>query len=225
MAKAGKVSSALFPNPFEKRDERPCGILPERQYFLIVCEGKKTETYYFESIKRILPHHMVNQITITGTGKNTLSLVNHAQNEVDKRRKSGSPPYDSIWVVFDRDSFNADDFDNAIFSIEKKSSKTERWMAAWSNEAFEIWFIMHFRDQTGAPLSRKVYKKVLTKEIGRSYKKNAKDMFAILKPHLKEAIKRAKTSLRLQSDKPFHDKNPATTVHILVEELLKYIGG
>ena len=55
------------------------------------------------------------------------------------------------------------------------------------------------------------------------YEKNAKDMFEILKPHVVDAIERADAALRLQSGKPYHDQNPATTVHLLVKELLSYL--
>jgi hypothetical protein len=48
---------------------------PSRRYYLIVCEGEKTEPNYFESLKRKLPDNIVKRISIQGVGKNTLSLL------------------------------------------------------------------------------------------------------------------------------------------------------
>ena len=223
MAKAGHLSKESLANFSAQEIKRPHGNLPKRRYYLIVCEGKETEPNYFEAIRRILPPSMVHRVTISGTGRNTLSLVDYAQKLVDKRRKTSFPPYYKIWLVFDRDSFSGCDFDNAIFSINNKCSDAEHWQAAWSNEAFELWYILHFKDQTGGPLSRQQYKAILTKEMGRRYEKNATDMFELLKPHIYKAIQRAEDALSRQSGKPFHEQNPATTVHKLVEELLEYI--
>ncbi len=223
MAKPGKLSTNLLAEFSSEKAKRPFGNLPPRRYYLIVCEGEETESNYFDAIKKILPPEMVNRITITGTGRNTMSLVEYAQKEVDKRRESDRPPYHNIWVVFDRDSFNADDFDNAISSIESKSTETEIWQAAWSNEAFELWYILHFRDQTGGSLHRQDYQDILAEEMHRPYEKNAKDMFDLLKPYVVKAIKRANAALKQQKGKAYHEQNPATTVQRLVKELLSYI--
>ena len=63
----------------------------------------------------------------------------------------------------------------------------------------------------------------MAKLMDRPYKKNAEDMFELLMPYVVEAINRADTALRLQHGKPYHDQNPATTVHLLVKELLSYL--
>lgn len=223
MAKAGKVSQDVLAEFSTPKNKRPFGNIPQRRYYLIVCEGEETEPNYFEAIKRILPPAMISRVSITGTGRNTRSLVDYTQKLVDLRHKSDLPPYYKIWVVFDRDSFDPSDFDNAISMIESKSSASEKWQAAWSNEAFELWYILHFRSQAGGALHRQEYQNILATEMDRPYKKNAEDMFELLKPNVVQAITRADTALRLQSGKPPHAQNPATTVHILVKELLSYL--
>lgn len=222
MAKAGKIPQSYQNDFCPSYIKRTSDIRPRRRYYLIVCEGKKTEPNYFEAIQRILPRNML-QLTIRGTGRNTLSLVAYTQNMVAERCRAGEPPYNNVWVVFDKDSFRNDLFDNAIAAINSNSNSKVKWQAAWSNEAFELWYILHFSAQTGGGLSRNAYKKKLTLAMGRPYKKNSPDMFDLLKPHIKDAITRAETSLNLQRGKPFHAQNPATTVHLLVQELLQYI--
>ena len=227
MAKAGKVSTNLQHNILERRNKRRSGQRPRRRYYLIVCEGEATEPNYFDAIRKILPNEMVKRISISGEAKNTLSLVKETERLVTERRKSSCPPYYKIWVVFDKDSFPDDDFDNAIEQIESRSFSdgfhTEEWHAAWSNEAFELWYILHFREQVGGPLSRKTYSDILTQEMGRKYEKNAGDMFDLLRSKLNLAIDRAARALQSQAGKSYHEMNPATTVHILVSELMKYI--
>jgi len=224
MSKCGKLSEetiASFSRPVSS--SRPYGNRPPRRYYLIVCEGEKTEPNYFESIRKILPKEMVTRVTIEGTGRNTLSLIDYAKQEIEKRKQAGGPPYYHIWLVFDRDSFDADDFDNAIRCIEQKSSASETWNAAWSNEAFELWYILHYRTQTGGALSRKAYQDILESDMGRPYKKNALDMFDLIRDRTQQAIRRAETARKLLADQPFHNQNPATTVHRLVNQLLRYL--
>ena len=86
---------------------------PERRYFLIVCEGAKTEPNYFEAFRAGLPKGTV-QVEIYGEGMNTLSLVDRA-GDIRDRTVGDGRTVDKLWVVFDRDSFLPDDFDNAIF--------------------------------------------------------------------------------------------------------------
>ena len=67
--------------------------------------------------------------------------------------------FDRVWVVFDRDDFN--DFNEAIALAERKGYK-----AAWSNEAFELWYLLHFIYLDTA-ISRADYIKKLENEIRR----------------------------------------------------------
>lgn len=116
-----------------------------RKRILIVCEGEKTEPNYFKSIRNSLPPGVAT-VDVVGLGMNTLSLVEEAKY----RRDIASVPYVHVWVVFDRDSFDPSDFDNAIHK-----AKSEGMNAAWSNEAFELWYLLHFKDlKTGIRRTR-----------------------------------------------------------------------
>ncbi len=74
---ATKISKREFHlgNPHAFRNSRPYGNRPRRRYFLIVCEGEKTEPNYFEAISNQLPKDMVKRITIVGTGRNTVDAA------------------------------------------------------------------------------------------------------------------------------------------------------
>ena len=61
--------------------------------------------------------------------------------------------------------------------------------------------------------------------ISRSYKKNAEDMYDLLEPLQDNAIKNAECALLTQESRNIapSQMNPATKVHLLVKELIRYI--
>ena len=187
-----------------------------RYYYLIVCEGEETEPNYFKAIKKQLPPDIVD-VDVSGEGANTQTIVNIAKRKSEKR-KNTSKPYDKVWVVFDRDSFPPDKFDNAINSAESNG-----FGCAWSNEAFELWYILHF-DFRDTGMSRKAYEAKLTELLGSKYEKNDPLMYDKLKVtgSQNQAIKYAKRLLEIHSSTAPSSSNPATTVHLLVNELNEY---
>ncbi len=111
-----------------------------KQRFLIVCEGAKSEPNYFMSFR--VPKNVV-KIDVQGLGENPSKLVQSAK-ELNKEGE-----YDQVWCVFDRDSWTIEDFNNAI-----KNAKDQRFEVAYSNEAFELWYVLHFQFlNTGIPRS------------------------------------------------------------------------
>lgn len=222
-----KTIAKMFPGAKLERKTRQ---IPQRRYYLIICEGKETETNYFESLRTKLPQEMIKRVYIKGTGANTLSLLERAKQECEKRYKSGEPPYYKIWLVFDHDSFPRDNFDNTIVATKRRTIAHKcQWQCAWSNEAFELWYLLHFHNHS-AGMSRTEFRDKLEAElkqlgVDRKYEKNATDMYDLLEPLQEQAIANAKEMLKKQTEKkiPPSQMNPATTVHQLVEELISYL--
>lgn len=195
---------------------------------LIVCEGTKTEPNYFEAWKEQVDEIkkkyalrttasicIGDEISIDGEGKNTLSLV-----EVALEKKNKSPlDYNQVWCVFDRDSFPPSDFDNAIKKAESCGMKV-----AYSNEAFELWYLLHFVHRVTS-MSRSEFKDELSKHLGMLYQKNDPTMYGRLLKYKKDAIRNAKTLRDCVScsDKCYSKHNPSTTVDQLVEALDEYV--
>jgi hypothetical protein len=178
---------------------------------LIVCEGEKTEPNYF----RKFPENpeVYDRIDIYGTGYNTVSLVNEAirlKVEAQKRKE----PYIEVWCVFDRDDFPIDQFLAAILLAERNQIK-----CAYSIEAFELWYMLHFNFYDTA-LSRDQYKEKLTELLKKKYSKNDPDMYQTLQKQQKAAIQNAHKLYLRQFAQPLKEKNPVTTVFMLVERLL-----
>lgn len=202
-----------------KREEVPRIIdsKEERQYFLIVTEGEKTEPNYFKGLIKQLPEHLV-EVEIIGEGANTISVVEAA---IDKRKEKEQqvlqPKYDEVWTVFDRDDFPAKRFNGAI-----QLATSEDIKLAYSNEAFELWYILHFQ-YLDAAISRSRYIKIL-KDILGNYQKNDTQMYQVLQKKGDEAraIKWAEMLYKeLYVDNPAEEK-PTTLVHLLVSRLNEF---
>ena len=220
-----------IPNHVQKRlsrveHKRKRNTKDKRKYYLIVCEGEKTEPNYFESLKKDLPKGVITscRIDIEGTGRNTLSLVEESKKIKERLENETSLSIDKIWVVFDRDSFEADNFNEAINFCKNSSPEIG---CAWTNEAFELWYLLHFHFYNSA-ISREMYQKLIEGNLkpkigeGYIYQKNSKEMYNLLKENgsLELAIKFAtKLEVEFEGRFDFANHNPSTKVHHLVAEL------
>jgi RloB-like protein len=191
----------------ESSFRRKINIREKRKRFLIVCEGKRTEPYYFRAFPT---NKMVVSVSIEGTGHNTVSLVTEAL----KLRDGGD--YDEVWCVFDKNSFSPAQVNQAIALAEANDMQV-----AFSNEAFELWYLLHFHFyNTG--ITRQDYCQKLSLLLGYTYKKNRPDMYEILKDKLDDAISNARRLLDSYQPRRAACDNPSTTVHLLVERLKQF---
>jgi len=193
--------------------------IEERKYFLIVCEGERTEPLYFNYFKKHLPKNLLETIEISGEGDNTINIVKKAILLRDERNKDVLlPRFDEVWAVYDKDDFPAKRFNQAV-SLAKK----ENVQSGHSNQSFELWYVLHFQYLTSAS-HRDDYIKILTKQLGFKYEKNdikvVKHLFE--KCNSKQAIKWAKKLEDLHVGKTPAQSCPTTNVYKLVEILHKY---
>lgn len=93
---------------------------------------------------------------VEGVGLAQQALIDKVPDVLKKqRRESGHEHFDEIWVFFDLDNAHKDTFDNAI-----KSGEARKYHVAWSNECFELWYLLHFVDQKTFILRGEIYKKL-----------------------------------------------------------------
>jgi hypothetical protein len=147
---------------------------------LIVCEGKETEPNYFKAFP--VSSAYVKPI---GIGANTLSLVKKSKQLKDDADNEGEP-FDQVWCVFDRDSHSQQDYNEAFSFCREHDIKI-----AYTNEAFELWYLLHFNYYTTA-LNRAMFQKMLDKLLGETYKKNDRSMYEKLLDKQPVAISNAK---------------------------------
>jgi hypothetical protein len=192
--------------------------IPINKTILIVCEGQ-TEKLYFESFPVL--GVKIKAIDLKGQAK--LKLVESTKEIVENAKEE----YIEIWCVFDMDvKRGADefaDFDNAISKALHFGYKI-----AYSNDAFELWFYLHY-NLTESQHLRSFYYKELGKRFGINYVKEGKKYDFCLKIYdilnkdknssQENAIERARSLYEKQANLPYHQQNPNTKVYELVEEL------
>ncbi len=187
---------------------------------LIVCEGTKTEPNYFEAFKNLNGGTIVYDIDVRGLGQNTTDVVDKA---IELKSKGD---YDRVWAVFDKDSFSANKFNGAIIKAQNNGIG-----CAWSNEAFELWYLYHFMNRVTA-MSRTEYKRAISEAVNTSpqyknrkvyeYAKNDKDNYRIMTTYgsMENAIRFAEAKSCDYTDQRYATHNPCTMVFKLVRQLI-----
>jgi hypothetical protein len=177
------------------------------QRFLIVCEGEATEPLYFRDFR--VPGD-VKTVKVEGLGKNTLSLVNEAI------RLKGGGDYDQVWCVFDIEDYSPDQVNAALRLAAQNDIQV-----AYSNQAFEIWYLLHFH-YYNTPVDRKEYASKLSKHLGFEYRHNLPGLYIQLLQHQPQAMKRAERLFDQYNPHNPGKDDPSTTVHTLVKELNRF---
>lgn len=175
----------------------------------IYTEGKKTEPDYFNSIRTELRLREID-IKVCGLADHTINLVEHV---ID--RKSQEKDIDTEWwVVFDKDDHT--DFNRAI-----ERAESEGICVAYSNECFELWFILHYI-LLDSSIGRKNYNKKLSGLVNQNYDKTCSNMYELIKDKEQQAIRHAKILEKKHDKEGNHSqvkRDPSTTVYKLVERL------
>ncbi len=193
--------------------------------FLIVCEGMKTEPYYFEEFCEV--HHLRTPRVRIAPGEGGSSpdrVVAYAEQLFDEDAQLGPDRYDQVFCVMDRDKHPT--FKVAIQRITGLNAEGKPFVAIPSFPCFEYWLLLHFtftRQSFHAAGKRSICDNVireLRKQPGfGAYAKAQKDIYSQLRDRTEAAIKHA-----LQAEKEAEETgelNPSTCVHHLVAELQK----
>ena len=207
----------------------------EYELIAIVCEGTKTEPFYYDDVKKVERLPSANIFVTGDCGSDPLSVVRHGIHLYEKSvaEKNPSTLYDIIFCVIDRDAhqtFNAA-LDCALQYNRKKNKAII--LPIKSYPSFEIWYLFHFL------YTRQVFVKTPTKSAGQrckealniewkkvfkeDYEKSHSDIYKKLKSKnlVVDGIKNA--TLALADAKKTNEMNPSTEAHLLLEFLLSII--
>jgi len=222
-SKSIKVSDIKGKKPWLKKtmaSKYQIESIDQNTTILIVTEGQ-TEKLYFESF----PVLTLTIEIVDLQGQSKLKLIESTQNIIE----NGEMKFDKIWCVFDMDFKQGEkefsDFDNAIAKGKKLGFEI-----AYSNDAFELWFYLHF-NYTEQKNHRDFYYQVLGEKWNLNYSKDGKKysfckgIYDRLKidgnASEESAIERAEKLYNKQSDLVYHQQNPVTMVFDLVQFLNK----
>lgn len=193
--------------------------------WLIICEGEKTEPNYFSALIDFLNENGTKEIEkkISGEGKNTISLVKSIEGYfeyADSEYSRMEIPYANIILVFDKDSFKDNQFNDAINMAKtfKKKHGIEKLIVAWSNESFELWLYLHFNLVSSA-LTRYDYNDKLTDILRKSgvfsqkenYERDGKKSTTMFQDIHKSGgcLKTALNNAKKLIDRNYNENNPA----------------
>lgn len=187
---------------------------------LIVCEGKKTEPYYFKECVQFYKLNMANVEVDGDCGSSPKSVLQRAI-ELWSEANQKDDPYDRVYCVFDKDDHTT--YDETIRKISEYEPRGI-FYAVVSVPCFEYWLLLHFKYTTKpyvARGNRSVGVEVLRalKEEIPGYKKGDKNIFRALFEQIECAKANAAKSLQHAQDRC--DDNPSTNVHELIDYLEK----
>lgn len=197
--------------PASKGLERNEGTREPAKRFLIVSEGKETEPNYFDNFGSSWI-----EIRTAGNKGQWRKVVEAAKDLSDKEGD-----FDEVWCVFDRDIDGKNPTAKDLFNQALTLARSHGLKVAYSIDAFELWFLLHFNFyDTATP--RRNYSKLLTAQLGRKYEKNDPLLYRDLLDKQQDALRHArKLHLQTHGGTEDYENDPCTTVYLLVEALIK----
>lgn len=204
-----------------KRQKRSTGIrnLNTTKYFLIVTDTEETEKNYINGLKESLPDELQRRIKIEYRKAEDSSTIDKFAINI----KNLKPYFNhKVWIIFDRDQ--VPEFDKIIKNAEKEGIDV-----ALSNPCLEIWFSAYFENMrflTESSDCIKNFKELFYKKTNHDYKKNDKEIYALLNKFgdEKEAMNRAERKREEHKQAGIKSPSkmcPSTKVDLLVKEIKK----
>ena len=182
----------------------------DSSFFVIICEGGKTEIEYFENFKKIEQQRVKIRPSSPPDNKSSPKWVlDQGVSIVEELGLNGN---DQLWFVTDKDRWSFDELN----MIQSECVNKKNWNFVISNPCFEVWLHAHAQDLEN--LLEKSSCKNLKTELDVFQKQDL-----LLKPlqNVRLAIERAK---RFDNSDHFIPNSLRTKVYLLVEELIKRIG-
>lgn len=205
------------PPEFQRKTQpRPLG-----RRVLIACEGSRTEPRYFEGIRQYLRAPTIQVTIVPHQGTDPLTVVQAADDErqklkVGRRWSSG----DTAWAVFDGEEHQGTEAQRERWNTAIQRAASCDIRLAISNPSFELWYLLHYRDQRAALDRTEALRALRAARPGYE-----KDLALFSELHradrTQQAVERAsRLSTACEAVGWERWRNPSTGVHPLVEQLL-----
>jgi len=209
---------------------------------IIACEDSvSSPTYFQEIVDKLIKDKRITQdsfVIAKHKHTNPTGVLEDLKSYSDENKKKYTD-FEHKWIVIDRDMERAnggghttEDFNNALKNAKSKRNDLNIEVA-YSNDSFELWYLLHFNYRDTPILRDEIIKKVIEElkkvephKFAKLDKDNIKEknytkmIFATLLNKQEIAIRNAKNLLNFHgsSNNP-EQNNPSTTVHILIEIL------
>lgn len=205
---------------------------------IMACEDSVSAPTYFKMIvQKLLDDKLITPDSFV------IATPNHTNpsgvlEDLKKHKIPSGKTYKNFmhkWIVIDRDiqRVNGGGHSKEDFNLALQQAKKEKVEVAYSNDAFELWYLLHFDYIATALLRDEINKRLIKKlkeknphKFAKMNKENIKQVnctkliFDELQPLQEVAMRNAKKLLESYGiDYTPEKNNPSTTVHKLVEIL------
>lgn len=201
-------------------------LSPRPAPIYLFTEGSRTEPAYLSWLRKLIETHPLytGLIHIIPVGTGGRRILQYARSWLKSRNlKKGQ-----VFLLYDKDDHSDAEFNAIVKQCQQHSNKTLSFTPIWSNEAFELWYNLHFAFYTAAN-SRQDYLHFLKKELKKrgagTYQKNDGDFFWILARYGNPA-RALSWSERLAEEHQGRlpaSSLPQTQMHVLIRALLPYL--
>lgn len=199
----------------KKRNLRQTRV--EQKAVLISLEDTKSSKYYFEKLlqdKKLTGKVIFAEHIGTNPKKVIEAIIQHIRNYPDRK-------YEKRWAVLDKDDWSKDEINGAI-----QRAKELGICLAISNQAYELWILLHFEKLTRFTHRTELNHKlnaIFQERFGVKYDKSSEDVYSFIIGLQKQAIENAKhlvnIHLRNHGKIDLYEHNPLTMIYELVEYL------
>lgn len=194
-------------------DKRKRGTRRQRNFFVIVCEGTKTEPIYFRGFNERYSRVHIEPVHSGSTDPR--SIVEYA---IEQKKEYQVRPGDGneIWCVFDVDENLDPTLRNSIEHAHANGVNV-----ALSNPSFEIWYLLHFTYREAAISRREVNEKLDSQYIS-GYDKTGcynEMLFPSMETAVTNADRLNRYHLGLDNELASRNSNPSTQVFELVRAI------
>ncbi len=130
--------------------QRSTGFRTPRKTVLVLCEGKRSEPEYIKAlslepdVREIAAVNILLESNVAGFAP--LTLVRHAVG-LRQRANEERAEIDEVWCVFDVEWAGGRKHHPKLKEAIQTASTNDVYVAV-SNPSFELWLILHYRDQT-----------------------------------------------------------------------------
>lgn len=225
--------------------------------FIIFCEDELCEPFYFRAFEKENKNIKVNTVENQRAGKLNLNATikycadRGMMDTVDHSYVLKQDVTENIWCVYDRDLENEDltlieEVHDIDFTTAVRAAENSRLKVAWSNDAFELWILLHFE---AVPVGQRLHRRYIYERLTEIFKAldpqspelkaiashalfNYKDwmkrkgkflvhVLPLLRDRRATAIANAQAlEAGFAGGIPYHNCNPGTKVHHLVSAMM-----
>ncbi len=191
---------------------RETGRRDHRRVIRVLTEGAVTEVAYLVQWARRSSN---THLDFAESGMAPLSLVQRAREHQRANQRRGSRQrgdFDEIWCIFDVDQHP--NLNQAITEARQSGIRV-----ALSNPCFELWLILHYRDQTAAIDRRQVQRLAADRGITDSKRLNPGAIDTLVARYPDAKIRAEALRERHLADGSGPNANPSTNVWELIDRL------